>query len=176
MMWLAGVGGGTWMDTPATAATVYRCPGPPVAYTDNLNAEDARARKCVPLDGLPVFVTQPQRVAPAPSASAQPSANAAAAPATGSPASAKPPSSAVATVNAPEARVNPVDQRGRDAEARRILESELRKEEARLNEALRVSGAGAGNKPASGNPDNRATIQRAEADIEALRRELQRLR
>jgi hypothetical protein len=75
-------------------------------------------------------------------------------------------------------------QRSRDAQARRILEGELRREEARL-EALRREFAG-GEPERRGDERNyarylqrveelRAAIARAEADVAAIRRELARL-
>jgi plasmid stability protein len=73
----------------------------------------------------------------------------------------------------PDARVRPDDQRSRDAEARRILEAELRREEARLNDALKASGSA---KPGERVGADAAQIRRAESDIEAIRRELGRLR
>jgi plasmid stability protein len=81
------------------------------------------------------------------------------------------PAAVVAAV--PDARVRPDDQRSRDAEARRILEAELRREEARLNDALKASGTA---KPGERVGADAAQIRRAESDIEAIRRELGRLR
>ncbi len=83
-----------------------------------------------------------------------------------------------------ETRVDPAVQRSRDAQARRILEGELRREEARL-EALRREFAG-GEPERRGDERNyarylqrveelRAAIARAEADVAAIRRELARL-
>jgi hypothetical protein len=83
-----------------------------------------------------------------------------------------------------ETRVDPAVQRSRDAQARRILEGELRREEARL-EALRREFAG-GEPERRGDERNyarylqrvdelRAAITRAEADVAAIRRELSRL-
>lgn len=72
-----------------------------------------------------------------------------------------------------DTRVRPDDQRSRDAEARRILEAELRREEARLNEAVKASSTA---KPGERVGADAAQIRRAESDIEAIRRELGRLR
>ena len=83
-----------------------------------------------------------------------------------------------------ETRVDPAVQRNRDAQARRILEAELRREEARL-EALRREFSG-GEPERRGDERNharyqqrvaelRAAIARTEADVAAIRRELSRL-
>ncbi len=233
----------------AQTPTVYRCPGPPVLYTDTLTPAEARSRNCKPLTDLPVAVAppvvpkaqaqpqslpqsqpqpQPQPAAPgaAVPASAVGAAQGATAAATSGPSSppagtgsgfAMPPpggtripvgggaaqaaaprpavggspvaaatvpvaaggAGAVAAAAAPAAvaladtRVRPDDQRSRDAEARRILEAELRREEARLNDALKASATA---KPGERVGADTAQIRRAESDIEAIRRELGRLR
>lgn len=197
------------------APVVYRCPGPPVLYTDTLTPQEARSKNCKPLTDLPVAVAppslpraQPQPTpAPAPTAAAPSvgtaSAGTSAAPSVGvmpppggtrvpvGPSGAAPatstaapggaagnvPASGAATAAVaaavPDARVRPDDQRSRDAEARRILEAELRREEARLNDALKASGSA---KPGERVGADAAQIRRAESDIEAIRRELGRLR
>ena len=49
-----------------TARPVYRCPGPPVLYTDAISADEARERNCRIIDGAPLTVMQtPRRPAPA---------------------------------------------------------------------------------------------------------------
>lgn len=35
------------LSTPARSQTVYRCPGPPVIYTDEISSDDAKARNCL---------------------------------------------------------------------------------------------------------------------------------
>ena len=92
----------------AAPGVVYRCPGPPVLYTDALTPQEARERNCRTIEGAPVTIVQ-QR---APAA-----------------ASAPPPPAARPT----ETRVDPAAQRARDSDARRILNQELRREEQRLN-------------------------------------------
>jgi hypothetical protein len=134
-----------------------------VLYTDALTPEAARARQCQVLDtpGLTVG-------AGAPRAGAAPAA--------------APP--ALAAAPRGDTRVDPAVQRGRDAQARRILEAELRREEARLEE-LRREFAG-GEPERCGDERNyarylervealRAAIARTEADVAAIRRELARL-
>jgi hypothetical protein len=146
----------------ASAATVYRCPGPPVLYTDQLSAAEAKDRGCRTIEGAPVTVMQsprPRASMPAPVQGASP--------------------------RLPEARVDPGEQRARDSDARRILEAELRKEEEIL-EAMRREfnngeperrGDEARNyqKYLDRVADMRAALQRKEADVAAIRRELAKL-
>ena len=148
----------------AQAGTVYRCPGPPVLYTDALSPEEARDRGCRTIEGAPVTVIQAPRPRPA-----------------GGGASAGPAASAP---RGAEARVDPSAQRQRDSDARRILEAELRREEEKL-EALRREYN-------NGEPERRgdernyaryqervaqmkAGIARTEGDIAAIKRELAKL-
>ena len=159
---LAVAGAPAWAQS-SPGRPVYRCPGPPVLYTDALTPAEAKARDCRLIEGVPVTVIQgrPRPPAVAPGASA--------------------PLNGAAPARAPGSRVEPDAQRTRDAEARRILEAELRREEERL-ETLRKEYN-------NGEPERRgdernyqryldrvaqlkAGIQRAEADIAALKREL----
>jgi hypothetical protein len=151
--------------TPFAAAqdarTVYRCPGPPVLYTDTLSAQEARERNCRTIEGATVTVVQgpPRRPASAP----------AAAPA------ARPPG---------DTRVDPAAQRARDTDARRILQEELQREEERLVQMRAEFNNGEPER--RGDERNfaryqervaemRAAILRKEADIAALKRELAKL-
>jgi hypothetical protein len=148
-------------QAPAAAASVYRCPGPPVLYTDALSADEARARGCRTLEAGPVTVFQ---APPKPRASAA-SANASAS-------------------RGAETRVDPTAQKQRDSDARRILETELRREEQRLAE-LRDEFH-------NGEPERRgdernyqryldrvaemkARIESKQADIAAIKREITKL-
>lgn len=149
----------------AQATTVYRCPGPPVLYTDQLSPREAQDRGCRTIESAPVTVMQTK---PRPVAS---------------------PNAPGASPNAPaqrgsEGRVDPGEQRARDADARRILEAELRKEQERLA-AMKLEFNN-GQPERQGNERNyqryldrveemRTAIQRKEGDIEAIRRELSRL-
>ena len=146
----------------AQAATVYRCPGPPVLYTDALTPAEARDRGCHTIEGAPVTVIQGTRPRqPAVSAS-----NSASAPRPG------------------ESRIDPAAQRQRDADARRILEAELRREEDKLAALKRDFN--------NGEPERRgdernfqtyldrvaqikAAVARSESDAAAIRRELGKL-
>ncbi len=139
---------------------VYRCPGPPVLYTDAMSAAEAKDKGCKVIEGSPVTVIPaPRKPAPAPSSG---------------PAAPRP----------PEARVDPAEQRARDTDARRILGEELRKEEERLAQLKRDFNNGEPER--RGDERNyqkyldrvaemRAAIQRKESDIAALKRELAKL-
>ncbi len=138
---------------------VYRCPGNPVLYTDTLSAKEAREKGCRTLEGAPITVIQSTRpraaAAPVPAAS-----------------------------RAPGSRIDPTDQRARDSDARRILESELRKEEGEL--AALQGEYNNGEPERRGDERNyqkyldrvaemKAVIARKESDVAALRRELSKL-
>ena len=143
---------------PAVAAqaqtSVYKCPGPPVLYTDSLSAQEARAKGCTALENAPVTVIQGPKVKPA----------AASAPAGG--------------------RVDPNDQRARDNDARRILADELRREEERLTQLQGEYNNGEPERKGDERnyqryldrvAEMKAAITRKEADISALRREIAKL-
>lgn len=137
---------------------VYKCPGPPVLYTDQLSSQEARDKGCVLIEGAPVTVIQaPPKPKPAP---------------------------APAAARSGEGRVDPADQRARDSDARRILADELKREEERLAQLQRDYN--------NGEPERRgdernyaryqervaemkSAIQRKEADIAALKREIGKL-
>ncbi|WP_144328166.1 hypothetical protein [Tepidimonas charontis] len=102
------------------------------------------------------------------------------------PANAPVPARAVASgARAPSERVEPEQQRQRDAEARRILEQELRRAEERLQRARADYADGRPPPLATENADTaayqarvqelRARVERAEADVAAIRREMGRL-
>jgi hypothetical protein len=152
---LAAAGGAAAQDK-----TVYRCPGPPVLYTDAMTPQEAKDKGCRAIEGTPVTVipaTRPRAPAPAVSSpGARPG----------------------------DARVDPAEQRARDTDARRILGDELRREEERLAEMRREFNNGEPER--RGDERNfaryqervaemRAAITRKEADVAALRRELEKL-
>ena len=137
---------------------IFRCGN---EYTNN--ATQAKERGCKLVEGGNVTVVQ----------GARPKASGAAAPSgtTASPAGAP--------------RVDNNDQRARDADARAILESELRKAEARHAELLKEYNDGA---PVRGALDLRnpqvymertaelkASVARSESDLAGIRRELARV-
>jgi hypothetical protein len=150
--------------------TVYRCPGNPVLYTDQITAAEARDRGCRTIDGAPVTVVQTHRPRPATASTTAP-------PASGTPA-------APAAGTGAGTRVDPAAQRARDADKRRILGEELKREEDRLEGMRREFNNGEPER--RGDERNfqryldrvaemRAAIQRTEADIAALKREIAKL-
>ena len=151
---------GAAIAQPATA-TYYQCPGN--VFTNTISAKEAETRKCTPREARePTTITGPKpRVVPA---AANPVA---------------PGGSGPVTV-----RVDPADQRARDSDARRILETELRTEEERL--AALQKEFNNGEPERQGNERNyqkyldrvadmKASIARKEADIAAIKRELSKL-
>jgi hypothetical protein len=146
---------------------IYRCSGN--AYTNN--AAEAQTRGCKLVEGGNVTVVEGTRVngaAPVRVASVSPNA------------------SANATSNAGQGapRVESSEQRARDSDARLILESELKKAEARHAELLKEFNNG---EPEKLGPEHRnhqkwldrvadlkASIARNESDIAGIRRELGR--
>jgi hypothetical protein len=159
----------------AQTAAVYRCPGPPVLYTDTLTTDEARQRGCRTIEGAPVTVIQGNR----------PRTAAPGAPKGGVPASGGVSASGGATANGgADARVDPAAQRLRDADARRILEAELRREEDKL--ALQKRDFNNGEPERRGDERNfqnyldrvtqmKAGIARTESDIASLKREIGKL-
>jgi hypothetical protein len=156
---------------PAMAQTtaVYRCPGPPVLYTDALTPNEARERGCRTIEGAPITVIQGVRPRAAASSAAKGAASA---------------NGGASASGGADARVDPAAQRLRDADARRILEAELRREEDRL--ALQKRDFSNGEPERLGDERNyqkyldrvalmRAGIARTEGDIAALRREIGKL-
>ncbi len=134
---------------------VYRCPGNPVLYTDSLSAKEAKDKGCRTLEGAPITVIQsvkPRPGTPVPAAS-----------------------------RGVGSRVEASEQRARDTDARRILESELRREEEQL--AALQKEYNNGEPERRGDEKNyqkyqdrvaemKASIARKESDVAALKREL----
>ena len=150
------------MVVPAALAqepprSVYRCPGPPVLYTDAITPQQAQERGCRTIEGAPVTIVQTPRMrAPASAPAARPA----------------------------DAKVDPAAQRARDSDARRILNDELGREQARLVELRREFNNGEPER--QGDERNyqryldrvaemRAALARKEADVAALQRELAKL-
>ena len=143
--------------------TVYRCPGPPVLYTDALSAKEAQDKGCRTIEGTPITVVQ----APRPRAAA-----------------AAPASAAVPGARGADARVDAGQQRVRDDERRRVLQTELRQAEERLAAAQKEFNNGQGER--RGDERNyqkyldrmaelKDNIARFEADVQALKREIAKL-
>jgi len=146
---------------------IYRCGN---EYTNN--ATQAKDRGCKLVEGGNVTVLQGSRpAAPAPSGGSG-----------GSGASSS--GSAASPANAP--RVDAADQRARDADARAILDAELRKAESRLADLRKEYNDGSPQRSALElrNPQGyiertaelKAAVTRAEADVAGIKRELARLK
>lgn len=147
-------GGAQAQDKP-----VYRCPGN--LYTDALSPKEAQSRGCKTLDGAPITVIQgPSSQRPQSGQSERPAGSG-------------------AGTTAP--KVTSDEQRARDADRRRILEAELRKEEEAL--AALQKEFNNGEPERRGEERNyqkymdrvsamRDAVTRKEADVAALRREL----
>ena len=152
----------------AQTGTVYRCPGPPVLYTDAISAEEARERACRTIEGAPITIIQAPK--PRPQAANGNGGNG---------------GSVSAAASKPgDGRIDPAAQRQRDSDARRILESELRREEDRLANLKREFNNGEPERRGEErNYQNyldrvaqmRAGVARAEADVAAIKRELAKL-
>ena len=143
----------------AQERVVFRCPGN--LYTDQITAKEAAARGCKMLDGAPITVISSPPRRPAPAA------------VTGA-----------AAGSAPDSRVEIQQQRQRDSDRRRILESELAREEERLAALQREYNNGEPER--QGNERNfqkfldrvaelKANVERSQADVAALRREVAKL-
>ncbi|MDH0864337.1 hypothetical protein [Mitsuaria sp. GD03876] len=141
---------------------VYRCPGPPVLYTDAMTAKEAAEKGCRSIEGTPISVIAPIKPR-APTAGG---------------------SGPVVGSQSADLKVDAKDQRVRDDDRRRILEQELREAEGKLAKLQQEYN--------NGQPDRRgdernyqkyldrtaelkAAVSRQEADIQALKRELGKL-
>lgn len=156
--WLAAL---LWLLPAATAlaqGTVYKCPGTPVLYTDQLSGQEARDRGCTTIEGTPITIIQATKP--------------------------RPPAASASASRPADSRVDPNAQRSRDSDARRILSDELRREEERL--AGLQKDYNNGEPERQGDERNyqrymdrvaemKAAIARKEADIAALKRELSKL-
>ena len=131
---------------------VYKCPGN--LYTDALSSKEAQSRGCRTLDGAPITVIQSTPRAAAPRATSS---------------------------GGESDRVSADQQKARDSDKRRILEAELRKEQAALDALKKEFN--------NGQPERRgdernyqkyldrvnemkAALTRKEADVASLQREL----
>lgn len=139
---------------------VYRCPGPPVLYTDAMSAKEAADKGCRSIEGTPISVIAPSK----------PRAPATTAPASGG--------------QSADLKVDAKDQRVRDDDRRRILEQELRDAEGRLNKIQQEYNNGQPER--RGDERNyqkyidrtaelKAAVSRQEADVQAIKRELAKL-
>lgn len=163
---LAGLACSMIFAMPAAAQDrIYRCGN---EYTNN--ASMAKERGCKVVEGGNVTVIEGTRPTTAPAS-------------TGSAATASAPKLAVSPPTAP--RVNPNDQRARDADARSILEAELKKSQTRLADFKAEYNGGAPQRNALDlrNPQVymerteslKASLARAESDVSGIQREIDRL-
>ena len=156
---LAGAAGAAAAASPADtvdSTVLYRCPGND--YRNTITAREAEKMGCRKVEGAPVTVIQSSR----PRAS----------------------TATTAATTASGVKVDPVAQRQRDSDARRILENELKSEEAKL--AAMEKEFNGGQPERLGDEKNyqkyldrvaemRSAIERKQIDIAALRREIQKL-
>lgn len=142
----------------AQEPVIYKCPGN--LYTSTLTPKEASEKGCKTLEGAPVTVIQaPVRRAPAAAASS-------------------------AAPRGTDTRIDPADQKARDADKRRILETELRREEDRLASLKQEYNNGQPERRGDEKnyqkyldrvADMKTNIERSESDVAALRRELSKL-
>jgi len=142
---------------PAFAAdptVTYKCPGR--IYSNTMSAKEAKDKGCTVLEGS-VTVIQGTKPRPVPNAAAS---------------------------SPPGSKIDPADQRARDSDARRILESELKREEDRLaslqteynnGEPERRGDEKNYQKYIERTADLKAQIERKTSDIAAIKRELAKL-
>jgi hypothetical protein len=140
--------------------TVYRCPGPPVLYTSEITDKEAKDRGCRTIENAPITVVAPPKPRPVSG---------------GSDSSAR-----AGNGN----RVDAGEQRARDSDARKILDGELKKEEDAL--AAMQKDFNNGEPERQGGERNyakyqervegmREAINRKQADIAAIKREIAKL-
>jgi chromosome segregation ATPase len=151
---LAFAGAAFAQASASEGSVTYRCPGND--YKNTISAKEAEKLGCKKLEGVPITVIQ----------------------------TSKPRSAAPSTAGSATARVDPAAQRARDSDARRILEQELRTEEDRLAALKKEFNNGqperqGGEKNYQTYVDRvaqmSAAIARKEADIAAIKREIQKL-
>jgi hypothetical protein len=145
-------GGVAWAQT----GTVYRCPGPPVLYTDQITPVQAKERGCRTIEGAPITIVSPPSK----------------------------PRPVAGTSRMSEGKIEAGEQRARDGDARKILDAELRREEAKLAELQKELNNGEPER--KGDERNyqryldrveemKAAIARKQSDVAALKRELTKL-
>ncbi|TSE36696.1 hypothetical protein Tfont_01772 [Tepidimonas fonticaldi] len=168
--WAAAVwcaAGAAW----AQGGAIWRCGN---EYTNNPGPNPA-ARGCREMQGGNLTIVEGTR----------PAGGAAGAPGNAGGAGGAAPAAAPNGARSPAERVEPDQQRQRDAEARRILEQELRRAEERLAQARADYADGKPPRLANERTDSprytarveelRTRVERAEADVAAIRREIGRL-
>lgn len=157
LAWLLAVGAGVAV---AQERVVYKCPNN--LYTDTITPKEAEAKGCKRLEGSGVTVIQST-----------------------APTTRRPTAAGEGSGPRPaDTRVESADQKARDADKRRILETELQREEEKLA-GLKLTYNN-GNPERQGDERNyqkyldrvnelKASIERSENDVAALKRELSKL-
>ena len=142
--------------------TVYRCPGPPVLYTSEISDKEAKERGCRTIEGAPITVVSPPKRSP-PAGTPPASGNGA---------------------KSEGSKVDAKDQRARDSDARKILDAELKREEAKLAELQKEFNNGEPERQGGERnfqkyqervEEMKAAIARKQSDVAALKRELAKL-
>ncbi|MBH9552509.1 hypothetical protein [Inhella gelatinilytica] len=133
-------------------SVVYKCPGPPVLYTDQLTPKEAKEKGCTTIEGASVSVVSPPKPKPVPAAEKR------------------------------ESKPIDEAQRARDGERRRVLEGELADAEAKLEALKKDYRDGEPERYERNLAlyqqrvaEMKAAITRQEADIQALKREIAKL-
>ena len=146
-----------------SGSVVYRCPGNVYTSDRDLSRAQAEQRGCKVIEGAPVTIVETVRPNPPPAAASAPTASA---------------------TRPPQSRVDPAQQRTRDDDRRRILADELAREQQRLAELQREYNNGQPERLGSERnyqkyldrvAEMKAGLARKEADVAALRRELDKL-
>ena len=147
---------------PTDGSVMYRCPGND--YKNTISAKDAEKLGCRRIEGAPITIIQTTKPQPQGQARA------------GTP--------VPVASGASGTRIDPVAQRARDSDARRILENELKTEEDKLADMQKDYNGGQPERRGDEKnfqkytdrvADMTAALARKQADIAAIRRELQKL-
>jgi hypothetical protein len=154
------------------AQTVYRCPTANGITPYTNDKAEATRLNCTPLTGGNVTIIEGTKVASANNESGAPSAPKVASPAK------------VATASQAGSRIDTAEQRSRDSDMKQILESELKKAEAKQSELLKEFNNGEPEKRGDESRNNqkyidrvaemKANIARNDSDIASIKRELGR--
>ena len=163
-LWFLALAAPAAWPQSAAPTIVYRCPGNVYTSSSDLPAKQAEEKGCKVIEGAPVTIVQTAKPAPA--------------------AARKGEGSASREGRGAESRVEPNAQRQRDGDARKLLEAELQREEARLADLQREFNNGEPERLGSERnaqkyldrvADMRAQIMRKQEDIAAIKREIGKL-
>ncbi len=179
---LCSIGGALMLAATSAGAQIYRCEGPGGVVEYSNSPPGQSGRNCRAVD-LPAITTIPApKLPPAKPAGAPAGAGAANAPASGGSAAA-----AQRAQPSPEGfpKVDSSTQRARDSDRRRILEEELKKEEAKLAEVRKEYNNGEPDRLGSERNYQRyldrverlkEELARSEANVATIKRELAAIR